>query len=160
MITKPLDLQSKLSAPPRDLDMLFWVNVGVVLLFFSLLGSRFVLAPGLPVQVGSALDLPQSASSTPGATSVVVSYHRDNMVLFQGEILELGALRSRFEQYAKDHPGAVLLVQYDKAVSVQGFVELCDLAKVSGFANLVVLAAEPQAADGSAGINPLRNSAK
>ena len=122
MITHPLELQSKLSAPPRDLDMLFWVNVGVVALFFSLLGSQFVLAPGLPVQVGSALELPQSTSTNQVATQVVVSYRRDDMVLFEGGIFVLDDLRSRFQEYAKDHPGAVLLVRCDKAVSVQGLI--------------------------------------
>ena len=36
MITRPLDLQSKLSAPPRDADFLFWLNVCAVTLFFAL----------------------------------------------------------------------------------------------------------------------------
>ena len=53
MITRPLDLQSRLSAPPRDLDFFAWVNVAVIALFFGLLGSRFVLAPGLPVGVAA-----------------------------------------------------------------------------------------------------------
>lgn len=156
MITQPLELQSRLSAPPRDLDMLFWANVGAVLLFFSLLGSRFVLAPGLPVQVGSALELPRSASSAQGMASVVVSYRRDNMVVFEDGIFALGELRPRFEQYAKDHPGSVMLVRYDKAVSMQGFVDLCDMARVAGFAGVLV-AAEPQTVEKSGVINPLRN---
>ena len=139
MITHPLDLQSKLSPPPRDLDALFWVNVGAVVLFFSLLGSRFVLAPGLPV---SALELPQSTSTTQSAADVVVSYRRDNMVVFEGGIFVLEDLRPRFQQYTKEHPGAVLLVRYDQAVSVQGFVKLFDLAHATGFAGVLV-AAEP-----------------
>lgn len=157
MITQPLELQSRLSAPPRDMDMLFWANVGAVLLFFSLLGSRFVLAPGLPVQVGkSVLDLPHSASSSQVAADVVVSYRRDNMVMFEGGIFALGDLRTRFEQYARDHPGSVMLVRYDKAVSMQGFVDLCDMARAAGFAG-VLLAAEPQPAEKSGVINPVRN---
>ena len=49
MITRPLDLASKLRPEPRSLDALFYVNVGVLALFFTMLGSRFVLAPGLGV---------------------------------------------------------------------------------------------------------------
>ena len=154
MITHPLDLESKLSAPPRDLDMMFWVNVGMVMLFFSLLGSRFVLAPGLPVQVGGELVLPASKSTTQGAASVVISYRRDNMVLFEGGIFDLRDLRPRIEQYGKEHPGSVMLVRYDKAVSMQGFVDLCDLARASGLS--VLVAAEPQVAEESGLINPLR----
>jgi biopolymer transport protein ExbD len=155
MITRPLELESKLSAPPRDLDVLFWVNVGVVALFFSLLGSRFVLATGLSVQVGSELVVAQSSSTTQSATSVVVSYRRDNMVIFEGGIFEVGELKPRLEQYVKEHPGSVMLVRCDQAVSMQGFFKLCDLAKAAGFTN-VLWAAEPQAADESGLINPSR----
>lgn len=47
MITKPLDLASRLRLPPASLNPLFVVNVGLLVLFFQILGSRFVLAPGL-----------------------------------------------------------------------------------------------------------------
>jgi biopolymer transport protein ExbD len=148
MLTSPLELQSKLSPPPRDMDLMFWVNVGAVVLFFGLLGSRFVLAPGLPVQVSGtsapAMELPQSAATAPGAASVVVSYRRDNMVLFEGGIYELRELRGPMEAYARRHPGAVMLVRIDRQVSMQGFLDLCDLARAAGFAN-VLIAAEPQA---------------
>ena len=148
MITRPLELESKLSASPRDLDMMFWVNVGAVMLFFSLLGSRFVLAPGLPVQ------LAESKSTSRAVASVVISYRRDNMVLFEGGIFDLQNLRPRIEQYGKEHPGAVMLVRYDRAVSMQGFVDLFDLASAAGLS--VVVAAEPSATEESGLISPLR----
>ena len=47
MITRPLDLAAKLRPEPRRFDALFYVNVGVLALFFLVFGSRFVLAPGL-----------------------------------------------------------------------------------------------------------------
>jgi len=49
MITRPLELSSRLRVAPRSFDALFWVNVGALVLFFGLFGSRFVLAPGLGV---------------------------------------------------------------------------------------------------------------
>jgi len=156
VITQPLELQSKLSASPRDFDMLFWVNVGAVVLFFNLSFSKFVLAPGMSVQVGSNLELPSITAATQGAASVVVSYRRDSMVLFEGGIYDLRDLRPRVEQYAKQHPGAVMLVRYDKAVSMQGFVDLCDLAKAAGFSGTVLVAAEPQTAEDPSLLSPLR----
>lgn len=144
MITRPLELQSKLSPPPRDLDVVFWVNVGAVCLFFGLLGSRFILAPGMPVGVSAVpeLVLPQVGVAQPGAASVVVSYRRDNMILFEGGIYEFANFRPVLEAYAKAHPGAAMLVRVDKQVSMQGFLDLCDLARAAGFANVLV-AAEP-----------------
>lgn len=140
MITRPLDLQSRLSPPPRDADVLFWLNVGAVALFFALLGSRFILGTGVQVQ----LDIPSLATAAPGATSAVVSYRRDNMVLFEGGIYELNELLPPIVQYAKRHPGSTMLVRVDKQVSVQGLLQLFDLARQAGFAQ-VLLAAEPRA---------------
>jgi biopolymer transport protein ExbD len=156
MITRPLDLESRLSRPPRDLDLFFWVNLGAVALFFTLLGSRFVLAPGQLVQVGQGnggLELPRSGSAAPAAASVVVSYRRDDMVLFEGGIYTLRDLRAPMETYTKKHPGAALLVRVDKQVSMQGFLDLCDLARSAGFSQVLV-AAEPHANE-PASLNPV-----
>lgn len=144
MITQPLELASKLRSAPRDLDVFFWANGALIVLFFSLLGSRFVLAPGMPLKVGEGanLELPHIGTTAQGAASVVVSYRRDEMLLFEGGIHDIRDIRAKFAEYAKAHPGAVLLVRVDKQVSMQGFLALCDLAREVGFANVLV-AAEP-----------------
>jgi biopolymer transport protein ExbD len=143
MITRPLDLVSRLSPPPRDFDFIAWTNVGVIVLFFALFGSEFVLAPGLPVGVGgagAAVELPTmgTASASPGAASVVVSYRRDNVILFEGGMYSLVDLRRRMAEYTAKHPGAILLVRADRQVSVQAFLDLCEVAKSVGFANVLV----------------------
>ncbi len=150
MITQPLELQSRLSPAPRDLDFFAWVNVGLIALFFGLLGSRFVLAPGLAVGVGGeeGLTLPQIASATEGAgpASVVVSYRRDDVILFEGGMYRLEELRPRMAEYVRKHPGAVMLVRSDRQVSLQAFLNLCEMAKEVGFTN--VLAAAEQSTSG------------
>jgi biopolymer transport protein ExbD len=148
MITQPLDLASKLRAPPRDFDVFFWANGALIVLFFALLGSRFVLAPGMPVKVGesAALELPAINSAMQGAASVVVSYRRDEMILFEGGIYDIREFRPVLEAYAEKHPGATLLVRADRQVSVQGFTALCDLARAAGFVN-VLLATEANAGE-------------
>ncbi len=147
MITRPLELESRLSPPPRDLDFVAWVNVAVIGLFFSLLGSRFVLAPGVPIGVGdqSGLELPQGGGTaeSPGTASVVVSYRRDNVILFEGGMYSLPDLRKQMADYAKKHPGAVMLVRADRQVSMQAFLDLCDMAKAVGFSHVVVAAETP-----------------
>jgi biopolymer transport protein ExbD len=149
MITQPLELQSRLSPPPRDLDFIAWVNVAVIVLFFGLLGSRFVLAPGLAIGVGSdsTLELPQISGATEGAgpASVVVSYRRDDVILFEGGMYNLKDLRKHMESYAKLHPGAVMLVRSDRQVSVQAILDLCEMARSVGFANVLLAAEQPQA---------------
>lgn len=149
MITRPLDLVSRLSPPPRDLDVFAWVNVGLIALFFGLLGSQFVLAPGLPIGVAadSALDLPRmdGAVNAAGPASVVVSYRRDNVILFEGGKYTLAELRAPMEDYARLHPGAVLLVRADRQVSMQAFLDLCEMARQAGFANVLAAAEQPAA---------------
>lgn len=147
MITRPLELESRMSPPPRDLDFVAWVNVGVIVLFFGLFGSNFVLAPGLPVGVGGqpgtlVLPLVDSAAQGAWSASVVVSYRSDRKILFEGGMYSLSELRKHMEGYAIKHPGAVMLVRADRQVTVQAFADLCEMAREVGFAN-VLLAAEP-----------------
>ncbi len=147
MTTQPLGLRDRLAPPPRDLDVLFWVNAGLIALFFSLLGSRFVLAPGLPVGVAGGLELPRTGTVSPRAAEVVVSYRRDNMILFEGGVYELANFRGVLERYARSNRGAAMIVRVDRQVSMQGFVDLCEIARAAGFA-YVQVAAEPAGASG------------
>lgn len=142
MITQPLELANKLRPSPRDNDVFYWANGALIGLFFALLGSRFVLAPGMPLKVGESadLDLPHIGAAVKGVTSVVVSYRRDGMLLFEGGIFDIREIRAKLTDYAKAHPGAVLLVRVDKQVSMQGFLALCDLAREVGYANVLVAA--------------------
>lgn len=150
MITRPLDLESRMSPPPRDFNAVAWVNVGLIVLFFSLLGSRFVLATGVLVGVGEAgaIELPSvdPASASTTATSVVVSYRRDNVILFEGGMYSLAELRKHMEVYTKNNPGSVMLVRADKQVSNQALADLFAMAGAVGFKN-VLLAAEPTVAE-------------
>jgi biopolymer transport protein ExbD len=79
----------------------------------------------------------------PGQTSVVVSYRRENVILFEGGVYSLPDLKKQMTDYVKKHPGAVLLIRADRQVSVQAFFDLCDMARSAGFAS-VQAAAEPQ----------------
>lgn len=146
MITRPLDLESRMSPPPRDFNAVAWVNVGLIVLFFTLLGSRFVLATGVLVGVGEAgaIELPSvnPASASTAATSVVVSYRRDNVILFEGGMYSLAELRKHMEAYTRSNPGSVMLVRADKQVSNQALADLFAMAGAVGFKN-VLLAAEP-----------------
>jgi biopolymer transport protein ExbD len=140
MITRPLDLESRLSPPPRDFTAVAWVNVGVIALFFSLLGSQFVLAPGLLIELPEA----DAASITAVPTTAVVTYDRENVIMFEGGIYTLAELRGHLEAYARKHPGAVLQMNADKQLSAQAFADLSAMAKAVGFSSLL-MAAKPSA---------------
>lgn len=143
MISRPLDLESRMSPPPRDLNFVAWVNVGLIMLFFSLLGSKFVLATGVPIGT-DALVMGVSG------TNAIVKYRGPNMVLFNDGIYTMADLRKQMERYIKEHPGAVVLLEIDGQAPVQAFVDLSHLAKELGYANLV-LATEAKAGETPAG---------
>jgi len=134
MITQPLDLESRLSPAPRDFTAVAWVNVGVIMLFFSLLGSRFVLAPGLLIELPAVPA--ESLDAVP--TSVVISYRRDNLILFEGGMYTLPELRKHLEVYAKAYPGSVLQVNADKQVSAQALTDLGLMATSVGFRHIIL----------------------
>jgi len=138
MITRPLDLESRLSPPPRDFAAVAWVNVGVIVLFFSLLGSRFVLAPGLLVELPVV-----SASSVANVAGDVVTYRRDNLVLFQDGKYTLTELRPHLEAYARKNPGLAILVRADKQVSAQALADFGIMAAAAGFTHMVLAGDQP-----------------
>ncbi len=143
MITRPLDLESHLSRPPRDLDMMHWVSVAGVALFYLLAGSRFVLAPGL--LVGSSTPGFAIMKLGPDAQNVrtapeVVSYRRDNVILFQGAVFKrLADLKRPLDDYGAKHGGTILPVLADQQVSAQAVSQLVEMARAAGFGGVLLL---------------------
>ena len=91
MITRPLDLASRLRSAPRNFDALFYVNVGALALFFAMFGSRFVLAPGL----GLDFRMPVLAGAMAGAatTQRVVSVLPSGQIFAADGLLNMAQLR-------------------------------------------------------------------
>ena len=131
MITRPLDLESRMSPPPRDLNFVAWVNVGLIVLFFTLLGSRFVPATGVLV----GMDVLATGASGP---SVVVNYRGPNVIMFDDGIYSMSDLKKQMERYIKTHPDAWVLVQMDGQAPLQAFADLTRLAKELGYSYVVL----------------------
>lgn len=141
MITHPLDLASRLRPPPRSFDMLFLLNGGLIVLFFFLFGSRFVLAPGLGVD----FKLPRMAGAIEGATAatVVISVPRSNMVLAEDGMLNYAQLGDWLKKRASQEKGLGLLVRADRSVPLEDLGVIAEMARVAGFTGGVQVAMEP-----------------
>lgn len=142
MITRPLDLQSKLRRPPRNFDALFFVNVAALVLFFTLFGSRFVLSPGLGVD----FQLPHGArGAIAGAapTDVVIAVVRSDMALVDGAVLDFAHLKNWLVRRAEGREGLRLLVQANRDLSTSDLTAIYEMAREAGFAG-VQIAAEPK----------------
>lgn len=148
MITHPLDLASRLRRRPRSFDPLFLINGGLIVLFFFLFGSRFVLAPGL----GMKFELPQMANPDAGAAraTVVISVPRSNMVLVEDGMLNYAQLRVWLRQRAEKDKGLALLVRADRSVSLEDISRISEMATEAGFTGGVQLAMEPPRHGGGA----------
>lgn len=144
MITRPLELASRLRPEPRSFDWLFYVNAGALVLFFSLFGSRFVLAPGLGVN----FQLP----TMPGAvTQAALTTHRISVVGADLIYVDEGPVNMRdlqkwLEREAKKtkQPSLLVLMAADSPGKV--FTDIAYAANQAGFIAVQMGAQEPTAA--------------
>ena len=139
MITRPLELAEKLRPLPRGLDALFYVNVGLLALFFTLFGSRFVLTPGFAM-------LPAVAHAGMGAepTTHFITVLRTGQIYADPGLLSLVQLRDWLQAQAKTTGQPSLLIRASAGVSLAELAEIMSVARVAGFQ--VMLAAEEPAA--------------
>jgi biopolymer transport protein ExbD len=146
MITRPLDLASRLRQPPGPLAGLpvYLANLVLLGLFFVLFGSRFVLSPGLPVDFA----LPTVTGSLAGAapTSIVIAVKDASFIITEDGLMTLGQLRGWLEERAAERPGATLLVQADVSVSLRDWSAVAQLGRSAGLQ--IQIAAEPVTAPG------------
>jgi biopolymer transport protein ExbD len=142
MIARPLDLASRLRPPPHGTGALHYVNVGLLGLFFALLGSPFVLAPGLGVD----FQLPQQPGAQAGAAraSTVISVLRSGQIFTDAGLVDLGQLGAWLKARAGRDPRPTLLVRASSEVSLSKLVEIEGVAHDAGFR--VLLGAEGRAA--------------
>ena len=69
-------------------------------------------------------------------------------VAFEGAIVKLPELKLRLADYAKKHPGEVLLLLADRQVTLQAITELSAMAESVGFA-YVQTAGQPLDSEGT-----------
>jgi biopolymer transport protein ExbD len=143
MITRPLDLAARLRPEPRCFDALFYVNVGALVLFFLVFGSRFVLAPGLGVD----FQLPVMPGALVGAvtTTSTISVKNSGQILADG-LLSMAQLREWLKVEARQHKHPSLLVRMSAGVPVSVQNEIVSAAREAGFGSSITLAAEEPAA--------------
>ncbi len=147
MITRPLDLASKLRPAPRMMDSVFYANLVLLGLFFALFGSRFVISPS--VELGGAnLVLPTATSpATSGAsTTSVISVLGSDMVFTSDGRMTYGELaRWLPTQVARgSEKESRLLVRADVRVTARDLARLSDMATAAGFSGVQLALENPR----------------
>src|SRR5689334_18826766 len=147
MITRPLDLASKLRPEPRNFDWLFLVNCGLIALFFSTFGSKFVLSPS----VGVDFQLPEIKGANVGARATTHHIAITNSgQIFADSALTLAQLRDWLKIQAKTEKSPVLEVQASTGVPWASLSEVSSAAHEAGFV-VAFVAAEPKATNSNRG---------
>lgn len=143
MITRPLDLASRLRPEPRNFDWLFYVNVGLIVLFFTLFGSRFVLAPGLGVE----FRLPAMDGASAGArqTTHAITVMGSGQILTGDGDRKLDQLDEWMSRQAKGVNNPVLLVRADADVPLAVVAAISSAAKSAGFVEVLLAAGDREA---------------
>ena len=138
MITRPLDLASKLRSEPRSFDVYFYVNAGLLVLFFSLFGSRFVLAPGLGVNF--KIPVLPTATADAAMTTSVISISASGQIFTYDGTLEMGQLRDWLKKEAGRYKRPVMLIRASEGVPVSSVYQLYSACTDAGFASVQVAA--------------------
>jgi biopolymer transport protein ExbD len=138
MITRPLELSARLRPEPRNLDWLFFVNAGLLGLFFALFGSRFVLTPGLTLAPVAG------AQANARAPTHVISVVDAAQVFTHDGLRKIADLRDWLARQAKSAKAPLLLVRSGAETPLAVLAEISSAANAAGFE--VLLAASDPAA--------------
>ncbi|MBI5689152.1 MAG: hypothetical protein HZC55_03570 [Verrucomicrobia bacterium] len=131
MLTRPLELSSRLRPAPRGLAWPFLVNAGLLVLFFSLFGSRFVLAPGLGVDFRLPTVAGANASARPATH--VISVINSGQIFTHDGLHKLSELGSWLKREAARTQGPLLLVRAGADVPTSVLAEVASAAREAGF---------------------------
>jgi biopolymer transport protein ExbD len=144
MITRPLDLAARLRPEPRSFDAVFLVNGGLLVLFFYLLGSSFVLAPGVSV----GFQMPELPGARNGAiqTTHRITVKPSGLIFTDDGPADLEQLGKWLTSEAKKTRQPSLLIIASVTVQWGTLAEIAKTAKAAGFMTVHLAAEEPTAA--------------
>ena len=135
MITRPLDLASRPRRPPRNFDAFYFINAGLIVLFFLLFVSGLVGARGGGVRLKGGFALPnmEGAKANAVATNVFISVPRSGVALVDEGMINFTQLGGWLQERAKEHKAPALLIRADRRVPMQDIASIEALAVAAGF---------------------------
>lgn len=132
MITRPLDLSTRLRGEPRSFDYLYWINGVILALFFTFFGSRFVLSPG--VAMGKSARMLVFTNSVNGAvpTQLTLQIAQGGQLYVDTGFVTFEKLQEWLAVQARQNPGATLLVLVHPSNSAELLSKITDAADSVG----------------------------
>lgn len=134
MLSQPLRLERYIRTKPETrLESVPIIDILIIVVFFGLFGSPFVMPPGLAVD----LEVSENLVSGVGVTAVL-TVKRDNMLLFEGQNLKLNQFEEKARNYLQGKENAVLLLRLDPGIKMDTFFKISGEAKKAGFSKVHV----------------------
>lgn len=146
MITKPLNLQVHLRRPDARLEAVPFIDICMIAVFFGVLSSGFVVAPGIALSLPTTAVAPQDAAPTAQVLTVMETEGSEVIIFDRGGVLTLEAFEKLLADRNEDFSQEVLLIRADRDVSLQVLTRVWEIAANAGFGR-VMIAAEPEEAD-------------
>jgi biopolymer transport protein ExbD len=127
---------------------LHYLNVILLVVFFSLLGSRFVLSPGLGVD----FELPTLDGARAGAaqTPYYINVLRSGQIFTDDGLVDMGQLHDWLKARAAHEVRPTLLIRASSEVSLSELVEIQGVARSAGFGRVLIGAEDRGAASSQA----------
>jgi biopolymer transport protein ExbD len=139
MITRSFQFTNHLRTRPRSFDVVPMIDVCLIFIFFSILSSKFVLAPGV------SLHLPDSRYADLDALPAykvltIGEIGGEERIIYDGDIHNMASFERSLESAGEEIKNTVLLIRLDEHVSVQALVRVCDVARAKGFEQVQIAA--------------------
>ncbi len=136
MLSRPLDLASRLRPAPRNFDHVFLINLGLIALFFKVFDSPYVLAPVLEV---GGFELPAVANAGVGAPRPTLSITvtpggaGGAFIMVDSGVHNLAQFKVRLKEHARTEKTPVLLMLVDRRVPYGDWIDIRAAAEDAGF---------------------------
>jgi biopolymer transport protein ExbD len=134
--TASFGLLERLKRPEIKIDAIAVLDLLVLALLISLLFTRFVMLPGVRVNLPETdLRLQHDAAEV-----AVLTIGNGGMLFFDGSVYEHGSVEKAFGRHLEDRTeqNAVLLVKADASMELQLFLGLCRMAQRAGFTEVQI----------------------
>jgi biopolymer transport protein ExbD len=134
--SEPLGLMAHLQRPSVKLDFVPVLDLLVIALLFGLLFTRFVMVPGMRVDLPDS-EMQMQPSNLPVA---VLTIGNNGMLFFDGSRYELDTIEDGFRHLVEEVPGReiVLLIKTQGSMDLQLFLRLCRMAQMAGFVQVQI----------------------
>jgi biopolymer transport protein ExbD len=112
------------------------VNVILLVIFFSIFGSRFVLSPGLGIDF--ALPALEGARAGAAQTPFYINVLRSGQIFTDDGLVDMGQLQNWLKARAAKEPHPTLLIRASSEVNLSELVEIRGAAREAGFGSVLI----------------------